>query len=192
MSNDRTPRVAGGAWGDPEHGPALNQHTLELLCETVGVSQTPRPPVALDAVRLPESRLDRNTRAALEEIVGAGAVRDDRLERVAHAAGKGYVDLVRMRAGTPAGAPDAIVLPDAHEQLRAVLELCASRGLAVVPFGEARASWAASSRSRAGTRRRSLWTTCVGWRRSRSRPGVADRDGWAGARSWSGRLRRRG
>jgi alkyldihydroxyacetonephosphate synthase len=129
------PRMRWWGWGDPEHGPALNPHTLELLRETVGVAERPRPPVALEAVRLPESRLDRDARAGLEEIVGAGAVRDDRLERVAHAAGKGYVDLVRMRAGTPAAAPDAIVLPDTHEQLRAVLELCASRGLAAVPFG---------------------------------------------------------
>jgi alkyldihydroxyacetonephosphate synthase len=122
-------------WGDPAHGPALNAHTLELLRETVGVSDAPRPPVALDAVRLPATRLDQEARAALAAIVGAEAVRDDHLERVAHAAGKGYVDLVRMRAGAPAGAPDAIVLPDDHEQVRAVLELCASRGLAVVPFG---------------------------------------------------------
>lgn len=122
-------------WGDPTHGPALNAHTLELLREAVGVSDAPRPPVALDAVRLPQTRLDQDARAALAAIVGADAVRDDHLERVAHAAGKGYVDLVRMRAGAPAGAPDAIVLPDDHEQVRAVLELCTSRGLAVVPFG---------------------------------------------------------
>jgi alkyldihydroxyacetonephosphate synthase len=122
-------------WGDPGHGPALNAHTLELLRERVGVPETLRPPVALDAVRLPQTRLDVDARAALQAIVGAGAVRDDHPERVAHAAGKGYVDLVRMRAGTPVGAPDAVVLPDSHEQLRAVLELCASRGLAVVPFG---------------------------------------------------------
>ncbi len=129
------PRMRWWGWGDPEHPPALNAHTLELLRESVGVADRPRPPVALEAVRLPESRLDSDVRASLQAIVGAGAVRDDRLERVTHAAGKGYVDLVRMRAGTPAGAPDAIVLADTHEQLRAVLELCASRSLAVVAFG---------------------------------------------------------
>jgi len=129
------PRMRWWGWGDPEHGPALSSHTLELLRETVGVSETPRPPVALDAVKLAQTRLDEDTRATLAGIVGAEAVREDRLERVTHAAGKGYVDLVRMRAGAPAGAPDAVVLPHGHEQVRAVLELCASRGLAVVPFG---------------------------------------------------------
>jgi alkyldihydroxyacetonephosphate synthase len=130
------PRMRWWGWGDPGHGAALDAHMLELLRETVGISDTPpRPPVALDAVRLPESRLQEDARAALAAIVGAGAVRDDRCERVAHAAGKGYVDLVRMRAGAPASAPDAVVLPEGHEQVRAVLELCASRGVAVVPFG---------------------------------------------------------
>jgi alkyldihydroxyacetonephosphate synthase len=122
-------------WGDPEHGPALNARTLELLRAEVGIARTPRPPVALEAVNLPATRLREDARSALEAIVGAGAVRDDRAERVAHAAGKGYVDLVRLRAGAPAGAPDAVVLPGGQEQLRAVLELCASRDLAVVPFG---------------------------------------------------------
>ncbi len=52
-----------------------------------------------------------------------------------HAAGKGYPDLVRLRAGEPEGAPDAVVYPDSHDQLRALLEYCAGRSLAVVPFG---------------------------------------------------------
>ncbi len=129
------PRMRWWGWGDPQHGPALNPHTLQLLRETVGVAQTPRAPVALEAVRLPRTRLDESASAALAAIVGTEAVRDDHLERVAHAAGKGYVDLVRMRAGTPAGAPDAVVLPQTHAQVQAVLELCANRSLAVVPFG---------------------------------------------------------
>ena len=126
-------------WGDQEHGPALNAHTLELLREMVGVasasSPPPCPPVALDAVKLPRARLGESAKAALEAVVGRDGVRDDHCERVMHAAGKGYVDLVRLRAGTPEGAPDAVVLPAGHEQVRAVLEVCAKSGLAVVPFG---------------------------------------------------------
>ena len=33
------------------------------------------------------------------------------------------------------GAPDAVVYPSSHDQLRALLELCARASLAVVPFG---------------------------------------------------------
>ena len=57
-------------------------------------------------------------------------------ERVLHAAGKGYPDLVRLRAGRPEGAPDAVVYPDSHEQIRAVLALCAARARwRSCPFG---------------------------------------------------------
>jgi alkyldihydroxyacetonephosphate synthase len=126
-------------WGDPAHGQALSAHTLALLRATLGDpsgDQPPlSPPVALGEVRLPPGGLGEDAKALLAAIVGADGVRDDHEERVRHAAGKGYVDLVRIRRGEPAGAPDAIVLPRTHAQVRGVLELCASRGLAVVPFG---------------------------------------------------------
>ncbi len=62
-------------------------------------------------------------------------MRDDHADRVRHAAGKGYPDLVRLRAGTPAGAPDAVLYPSSHEQLRALLAACSRLSLALVPFG---------------------------------------------------------
>lgn len=122
-------------WGDPRHGRALDEHALAMLRETTGLASTPRPPVALGAVRLPATRISQHALAALREIAGAGGVRDDHTERVTHAAGRGYLDLVRLRAGAPGDAPDAVVLPSTHEQLRAVLELCSREDIAVVPFG---------------------------------------------------------
>ncbi|MGO9249143.1 MAG: FAD-binding oxidoreductase, partial [Solirubrobacteraceae bacterium] len=129
------PRMRWWGWGDPDHGSTLGESTLELLRETVGVAGTPRPPVALSAVKLPNTQLSESAQAALEAIVGRDGVRADHAERAMHAAGKGYVDLVRMRSGSPEGAPDAVVLPASHEQVRAVLELCSRSELAVVPFG---------------------------------------------------------
>ena len=86
-------------------------------------------------MRLPPSALGEDARRALEAAVGEGAVRTDQAARVLHAAGKSYPDLVRLRAGEPDGAPDAVVLPADHGQVRAVLEACAREGVAVVPFG---------------------------------------------------------
>jgi alkyldihydroxyacetonephosphate synthase len=86
-------------------------------------------------VRLRPPAAGEKRLAALREIVGEENVRDEHSERVAHAAGRGYVDLVRLRSGEPEGAPDAVVLPHSHEQVRAVIELCARTSLAVVPFG---------------------------------------------------------
>lgn len=129
------PRMRWWGWGDPRHGAALGEHALTMLRETVGLAGTPRPPVALGSVRLPATRIAEHAIAALRGIVGADGVREDHPERVAHAAGRGYLDLVRLRAGTPSGAPDAVVLPGTHAQLRAVLECCAREDIAVVPFG---------------------------------------------------------
>ncbi len=122
-------------WGDPARAAGLPAGALALLGERIGALPPPRPPVSLGAVRLPPPRLSREAHAELCTIVGAEHVRADHGERVSHAAGKGYVDLVRMRAGEPAGAPDTIVLPGEHGQLREVLDACARRSLAVVPFG---------------------------------------------------------
>jgi alkyldihydroxyacetonephosphate synthase len=86
----------------------------------------PMPPVALDDVRLPEPRLP-------------GALRShasvDRAERVLHAAGKNYPDLLRLRRGDGSGAPDGVLYPADHDEVARMLALCAANGVAVVPFG---------------------------------------------------------
>jgi alkyldihydroxyacetonephosphate synthase len=122
-------------WGDPQHPVALPAHALGFLRDTVGVAERPAPPVALEHVRLDPPSLSGELIAQLRAILGADAVQDSHVARVLHAAGKGYPDLVRMRAGEPEGAPDAVLYPSDHEQLRAVLALCARSSLAVVPFG---------------------------------------------------------
>lgn len=122
-------------WGEEARAAALPAHALRYLISELGLELRTNPPVALASVQLPASSLRESQLASLREILGAQGVRDDRGERIAHAAGKGYPDLVRLRAGEPEGAPDAVVLPSSHEQLRGVLELCAERSIAVVPFG---------------------------------------------------------
>jgi alkyldihydroxyacetonephosphate synthase len=122
-------------WGDPGHPPGLPPHVLDFLRERTGLAEPPRPPVALERVRLPASELSSSLLARLRELLGAENVRDGHAERVLHAAGKGYADLVRLRAGEPDGAPDAVLYPADHQQVRALFELCTSASLALVPFG---------------------------------------------------------
>ncbi|HTA15920.1 MAG TPA: FAD-binding oxidoreductase, partial [Solirubrobacteraceae bacterium] len=90
---------------------------------------------ALEHVKIDPQSIPSDTLRRLREILGPEHVRDDHRERVIHAAGKGYPDLVRLRAGAPAGAPDAVLYPSSREQLRALLAACAQGSLAVVPFG---------------------------------------------------------
>jgi alkyldihydroxyacetonephosphate synthase len=122
-------------WGDPAHASALPSTALGFLAEHVGALPAPRPPVALSRVQLEPSALPARTLAELRALLGADAVREGHDERVLHAAGKGYPDLVRLREGRPLGAPDAVVLPGDGDRLRALLELCTRESIAVVPFG---------------------------------------------------------
>ena len=79
--------------------------------------------------------LPASARAALASVLGEGGLRDDHAARVEHAAGRGYPDLVRLRAGDALGAPDAVAQPGSTDEVRAVLEVCARERVAVVPFG---------------------------------------------------------
>jgi alkyldihydroxyacetonephosphate synthase len=123
-------------WGEPGHPPALGLDALAFLRERIGVGdRPPRPPVALGSVHLKPTGLSASARHALRAVVGEEGLRTDHRERVLHAAGKGYPDLVRLRAGAPEGAPDAVLHPRDRAQVRALLDVSAQHALAVVPFG---------------------------------------------------------
>jgi alkyldihydroxyacetonephosphate synthase len=123
-------------WGEDAHAGTPPEHGIEWLEGRLGGALAPeRPPVALDDVELAPSRLDEASARALRAIVGDDGVRDDRATRVLRSAGRGYPDLVRLRAGRISPAPDAVVLPRGHADVRGVLEHCAAAGIAVVPFG---------------------------------------------------------
>jgi alkyldihydroxyacetonephosphate synthase len=124
-------------WGEDGHVVAMPEAATALLREEIGAdpSAPPRRHVALEEVRLPAPRLPASARERLSAAVGAERVRDDREARVAHAAGRSYPDLVRLRVGDGSSAPDAVVTPESVDQVRAVLAACAERGVAVVPFG---------------------------------------------------------
>jgi alkyldihydroxyacetonephosphate synthase len=122
-------------WGDPNHDGVLPAHVVDLLRDEIGTADDVRRPVELDQVRLPPVAITRNALAGVTAAVGAGGVFTDHQVRVVHAAGKGYADLVRQRAGQPESAPDAVVFPETHDQVVALLAACARFRVAVVPFG---------------------------------------------------------
>src|SRR4051794_4589110 len=122
-------------WGDPARGGDLAPHVLDFVRSELGISGEATPPVRLEDVVLPEADLPKPARRALKRAVGEAWVRNDRLTRVTHAAGRGYPDLVRLRAGNASPAPDAVVYPGDAAEVRTVLDGCASERVAVVPFG---------------------------------------------------------
>jgi alkyldihydroxyacetonephosphate synthase len=119
-------------WGDPGALPALDSEAVATLRDrvgelrpgsrTTGVEECALPP----AQPLPQGVID----AVGSENVYAGLE-----DRVRHATGCGYVDLVRLRAGRLENAPDAILVPGDAAAVQRVLRICAEEGVAVVPFG---------------------------------------------------------
>ncbi len=65
----------------------------------------------------------------------AGEVLDGPDDRIRHATGRSYPDLVRLRTGRLEHAPDAVLRPPDTAGVEAVLDACAAAGIAVVPFG---------------------------------------------------------
>jgi len=122
-------------WGREDRQVPITEQLARLLDESLGLDGVERSPAALEDVKLPKATLTKRARDRLVATVGADSVRTDPQSRILHSGGKGYLDLVAMRAGTPRGAPDAVVYPDGHDAVLAVLAACAAERIAVVPFG---------------------------------------------------------
>ncbi|HEX6388104.1 MAG TPA: FAD-binding oxidoreductase [Solirubrobacteraceae bacterium] len=121
-------------WGDPAEATTLAPEQLDLLRTALGVKAA-APAVPREALHVAPSRLRDAARERLGGIVGAEHVREDDEARVLHTRGKSTPDLLRIRSGQLDDAPDAVVLPGTHEEVVALLRVCAEQQLAVVPFG---------------------------------------------------------
>ncbi|MCL6440177.1 MAG: FAD-binding oxidoreductase [Thermoleophilum sp.] len=123
-------------WGRDSEASPLPEAARKLLRERFGLDGSRvDAPVALGDIELPDCRLDERVRNRLADAVGAAHVHSDRIARVSHAAGRSYPDLVRLRAGDLATAPDAVVMPGSAVEVERVLAIARSEGVAVVPFG---------------------------------------------------------
>jgi alkyldihydroxyacetonephosphate synthase len=125
-------------WGDPEKQYALDgrPEAWPFLKAALGVTEeTHCAPVALEEIQLPPGRLLPDVIEALAANVGEMNCSSQARDRLTHAYGKSYRDLVRLRAGTLTNPPDAVVWPTTDEQVEAVLRLAGVHGFAVIPYG---------------------------------------------------------
>jgi alkyldihydroxyacetonephosphate synthase len=121
-------------WGDPDRAEPLTGPARDLVAAAFG-GLRPRSTVPLGQVRLPGPALPETFLAEVRAGIGDAHVRLDHDSRVRHTRGRSTPDLLRMRAGDAADAPDAVLLPAGHDQVAAVLECCSRHRVAVVPFG---------------------------------------------------------
>ncbi|MFL5907478.1 MAG: FAD-binding oxidoreductase [Solirubrobacterales bacterium] len=118
-------------WGYEDQQPSRDQ------VEGIGKAVTERlsfevdrveDPVPLEAVELRESRLKPPKRFA--EMFS-----DERYDRVSHALGKAYRDVVRGFRGEFPNPPDLVAYPESAEDVDIVLNYCADEGAAAIPYG---------------------------------------------------------
>jgi alkyldihydroxyacetonephosphate synthase len=119
-------------WGDPTVVPELDGEALATLRKRVGELDAWPLAAELERFELPAAE---PLPQGLIEAVGEANVFTGAEDRVRHATGCGYADLVRLRGGSLDAAPDAVLLPADAEQVRRVLEICSAEEIAVVPFG---------------------------------------------------------
>ncbi|WP_243076918.1 FAD-binding oxidoreductase [Microbacterium sp. SS28] len=117
------------AWGDePARLPAGARAIVSTL-----LPGKPHPVPRRKRPTLTASRIAADDLSALTDAAGRATADDD--VRVLHLGGKSTPDLLARRTGEQQAAPDAVVSPGSHDEVLAVLRLCAERGIAVVPFG---------------------------------------------------------
>jgi alkyldihydroxyacetonephosphate synthase len=124
-------------WGWGDRPTPIPPGLAALLHDELGVDPGARsPPRPLEEVTLPPSALqDDDLVDELRAVCGTHAVTVEDGPRLTHAAGRSYLDLLRLRSGDIECAPDAVVSPADQSQIAAVLAQCARAGCAVVPFG---------------------------------------------------------
>jgi alkyldihydroxyacetonephosphate synthase len=126
---DKTRNPTG--WGYVED--ALDASEREAIAPIAGVLfggalPDAQPAPAAENIALPDSRL------AVPEALTRWVSTTHR-DRLLHARGRSFPDLVDLRGATLEDVPDAVAEPDGEQILMAILDWCDSRGYAVIPFG---------------------------------------------------------
>ncbi|MGK2956708.1 MAG: FAD-binding oxidoreductase [Solirubrobacterales bacterium] len=119
-------------WGDPAETADLSPNAEALLREREILPPTAHDLPDLSAVSIPEAAVIPDEIASL---VGAGNVLTGDEDRIRHAAGQSYLDLLEKRSGQITQAPDAVVVVPDGSAILPLLEACSRLGIAVVPFG---------------------------------------------------------
>ena len=119
-------------WGDPTEPADLGEAGERLLKERGIETREDGKPPELSQVKIPEAE---PVPESVIDVAGRDNVFTGAEDRIRHANGQNYLDLIARREGVLEHAPDAIVVPESGQRIASILEACAAAGVAVVPFG---------------------------------------------------------
>jgi len=128
MTSER--RLKHWGWGYEDQAPAAAQmrEAGEGIRARFGFGGEVEKPLPLEQVELRAARLKAPAR--LGDLFS-----DGRYERVSHALGKAYRDVVRGFRGEFANPPDLVAYPRDESEIETVLSWAEAEGAAVIPFG---------------------------------------------------------
>jgi alkyldihydroxyacetonephosphate synthase len=117
-------------WGFEDQQPSKTEleEAANGIRERLGFGGEVREPVPIEEVELAPSRLEAPD--SLAEIFS-----HERHERLSHALGKAYRDVVRGFRGEFPNPPDLVARPRDESEVEAVLSFCEQQGAAAIPYG---------------------------------------------------------
>jgi alkyldihydroxyacetonephosphate synthase len=127
-ATDRRRKHWGWGFEDAQPSRADLEAAAAGIREQLGFGAEAEEPVPLEAIQLPEPRVEPP--ASLASMFSS-----ERYERVSHALGKAYRDVVRGFRGQIPCPPDLVAHPSDEPELEQVLGWCAEEGLAAIPYG---------------------------------------------------------
>jgi alkyldihydroxyacetonephosphate synthase len=99
-------------------------------------SETPTSlPVDLAKIDIATSPVNEALLSEFRMILKPDQVLLGSFDRLLHSYGKSFPDLLRVRNGVIRRAPDAVLLPESHEQVEAIVKLAHLRNFCLIPFG---------------------------------------------------------